>query len=54
MQRLLQSADWDTTGARDDVLDVVVEQLRDRDGVLTVDDGGFLKRCTRSGGLARR
>ena len=54
MQRLLRRADWDVDGVRDDVRDYVVGHLGDRDGVLIVDDTGFLKKGTRSAGVQRQ
>lgn len=54
MQRLLRRADWDVDGVRDDVGAYVVGQLGDRDGVLTADDTGFLKKGIRSAGVQRR
>ena len=54
MQRLLRRADWDVDGVRDDVRDYVTGQLGDRDGVLIVDDTGFLKKGTRSAGVQRQ
>jgi SRSO17 transposase len=54
MQRLLRRADWDVDGVRDDVRDYVVEHLGDRDGVLVVDDTGFLKKGVRSAGVQRQ
>jgi SRSO17 transposase len=54
MQRLLQRADWDVDGVRDDLRDYVVERLGDRAGVLIVDDTGFLKKGTRSAGVQRQ
>ena len=58
MQRLLMSADWDADAVRDDVRDYVVEHLApragDRAGVLVVDETGFLKKGTRSAGVARQ
>jgi SRSO17 transposase len=54
MQRLLRRADWDVDGVRDDVRDYVVEHLGDRDGVLIVDDTGFLKKGVRSVGVQRQ
>jgi SRSO17 transposase len=54
MQRLLRRADWDVDGVRDDVRDYVVEHLGDRDGVLIVDETGFLKKGTRSAGVQRQ
>ena len=54
MQRLLMSADWDADAVRDDVRDYVVEHLGDADGVLVVDETGFLKKGTKSAGVARQ
>ena len=54
MQRLLRRADWDVDGVRDDVRDYVIERVGDRDGVLIVDDTGFLKKGTRSAGVQRQ
>jgi SRSO17 transposase len=53
MQRLLMSADWDADDVRDDVRDYVVEHLGDPSGVLVVDETGFLKKGTKSAGVAR-
>jgi SRSO17 transposase len=54
MQRLLMSADWDADQVRDDVVDYVVEHLGDPAGVLVVDETGFLKKGTKSAGVARQ
>jgi SRSO17 transposase len=54
MQRLLRRADWDIDGVRDDLRDYVTERLGDREGVLIVDDTGFLKKGTRSAGVQRQ
>jgi SRSO17 transposase len=54
MQRLLRRADWDVDGVRDDVRDYVMEQLGDRDGVLIVDETGFIKKGTCSAGVQRQ
>jgi SRSO17 transposase len=58
MQRLLMSADWDADAVRDDVRDYVVEHLApgpgDPSGVLVVDETGFLKKGTKSAGVARQ
>ncbi|MFE9328962.1 transposase, partial [Nocardia sp. NPDC052278] len=43
MQRLLNAATWDVDGVRDDVRAYAVEHLGDPDGVLVVDETGFLK-----------
>ena len=53
MQRLLAYADWDPDTVRDDVRDYVVEHLGDRAGVLVLDETGFLKKGTKSAGVAR-
>src|ERR1700742_519201 len=54
MQRLLRHADWDVDGVRDDLRCFVVEHLGDREGVLIVDDTGFLKKGVRSAGVQRQ
>lgn len=54
MQRLLSSTDWDPDLVRDDLRGYVVEHLGDRDGVLIVDETGFLKKGDRSAGVARQ
>ncbi|WP_374237155.1 IS701 family transposase [Lentzea sp. CC55] len=54
MQRLLRRADWDVDGVRDDLRDYVAENLGAQDGVLIVDDTGFLKKGTRSAGVQRQ
>jgi SRSO17 transposase len=55
MQRLLNFYAWDTDGLRDDVRAAVVEVLGDeRQGVLVVDETGFLKKGRMSAGVARQ
>jgi len=54
MQRLLATADWDADAVRDDVRDYVVEHLGDRGAVLVLDETGFLKKGTKSAGVARQ
>jgi len=54
MQRLIASADWDADAVRDDVREYVVEHLGDPAGVLVVDETGFLKKGTKSAGVARQ
>ena len=54
MQRLLAGAGWDAEAARDDLRAFVVERLGDIDGVLIVDETGFLKKGVRSVGVARQ
>ena len=54
MQRLLSSTDWDPDLVRDDLQRYVVDHLADPGGVLIVDETGFLKKGTRSAGVARQ
>jgi SRSO17 transposase len=54
VQHLLARADWDADAVRDDLLGYVAEQLGDADGVLIVDETGFLKKGTKSCGVARQ
>jgi SRSO17 transposase len=54
VQRLLNAAIWDADGVRDDLRDYVVEHLGDPDGILIVDETGFLKKGTKSCGVARQ
>jgi len=54
VQRLLNAADWDEGAVRDDLRDYVVEHLGDPDGVLIVDETGFLKKGTKSVGVQRQ
>jgi SRSO17 transposase len=54
MQRLLSTAVWDVDGVRDDLRAYVVEELGEPDGVLVVDETGFLKKGTHSVGVKRQ
>jgi SRSO17 transposase len=54
MQRLLNHADWDPDAVRDDLRSYVVEHLGDERAVLVVDETGFLKKGTKSAGVARQ
>ena len=54
MQRLLSTAVWDVEGVRDDLRDYVVESLASADGVLVLDESGFLKKGTHSVGVKRQ
>jgi SRSO17 transposase len=53
-QRVLSHALWDEAAARDLCRDYVVEHLGSRDGVLIVDETGFLKKGAHSAGVARQ
>ncbi len=54
MQRLLNAAAWDADAVRDDVRGYVAGHLGAADGVLVVDETGFLKKGTRSAGVQRQ
>src|SRR5438132_12117921 len=55
MQRLLNFYAWDADGVRDDVRAVVAQALGDAEqGVLIVDETGFVKKGTKSAGVARQ
>jgi SRSO17 transposase len=54
MQRLLNHADWDADKVRDDLRDYVMEHLGDEAAVLVIDETGFLKKGTKSAGVARQ
>src|SRR5215207_8444485 len=53
-QRLLSHALWDQDAARDLCRDYVIEHLGAADGVLIVDETGFLKKGEHSVGVARQ
>jgi SRSO17 transposase len=54
VQHLLARADWDADAVRDDLLGYAGEHLGHPDGVLVVDETGFLKKGTKSCGVARQ
>jgi SRSO17 transposase len=54
IQRVLDRSAWDAGGVRDDLLEEVIADLGDEDGVLVVDETGFLKKGTKSCGVARQ
>ncbi|GAA4975411.1 hypothetical protein GCM10025331_82450 [Actinoplanes utahensis] len=54
MQRLPRWADRDIDAVRDEVRDYVIEHLGDSNGVLIIDDTGFLKKGVKSAGVARQ
>src|SRR5215217_2270435 len=54
IQRVLDRSAWDADAVRDDLLDQVIAELGDEDGVLVVDETGFLKKGTKSCGVARQ
>lgn len=54
VQRLLRTARWDADAVRDDLRTYVVEHLGDEQAVLVIDETGFLKKGTKSAGVARQ
>jgi SRSO17 transposase len=54
MQRLLTTTRWDADALRNDVRAYIVEQIGDPDGVLVVDETGFLKKGSKSAGVQRQ
>ena len=54
MQRLLNFYAWDAGAVRDSVRRCVVKNLGDPSAVLVVDETGFLKKGTKSAGVARQ
>ena len=54
VQHLLARADWDADAVRDDLIGYVAEHLGHPDGVLVVDETGFLKKGAKSCGAARQ
>lgn len=54
MQRLLRKARFDIDAIRDDLADFVADQLGEDDGVLILDETGFVKKGQASVGVARQ
>lgn len=54
VQHLLGRSRWDAEALRDAVRDYAIEALGDRDGVLVVDETGFVKKGKESVGVARQ
>ena len=54
VQRLLATYDWDADLVRDDLRRYVVEHLGDPEGVLVIDETGFIKKGTKSVGVNRQ
>jgi len=52
MQRLLSTAQWDADAVRDDLQQYVMAHLHDPQAVLVIDETGFLKKGTKSAGVA--
>src|SRR5919107_1438999 len=54
IQRVLDRSAWDADAVRDDLRERVIAELGDEGGVLVVDETGFLKKGTKSCGVARQ
>jgi SRSO17 transposase len=54
VQYLLGRSEWDPDAVRDDLRGYVVEALGDPDAVLVLDETGFLKKGSKSAGVARQ
>jgi SRSO17 transposase len=54
IQHFIGRAKWDADQVRDDLQDYVEKQLGAPDGVLIVDETGFLKKGSKSAGVARQ
>ena len=54
VQYLMGRSEWDPDAVRDDLRSYVVESLGDPDAVLVLDETGFLKKGTKSAGVARQ
>jgi len=54
VQHLLDRAPWDADAVRDDLREYIAEELGDPNGVLVVDETGFLKKGTHSVGVQRQ
>ena len=52
VQRLLDEAEWDAEEVRDELRRYVVDHLGQPSGILIVDETGFLKKGTKSAGVA--
>ena len=52
MQRLLNTAKWDANQVRDDLQKYILTHLADPEAVLVVDETGFVKKGTKSAGVA--
>ena len=54
VQDFLSRAHWDADAVRDDLQAYVMQHLGDPNGVLVLDETGFLKKGTKSAGVARQ
>lgn len=54
LQHLLSHSRWGVDGLRDDLQAYVADQLVRSNGVLMIDDAGFVKKATTSAGVQRQ
>ncbi|MGA5361358.1 IS701 family transposase [Streptomyces purpurascens] len=54
LQRLLNRATWNADDVRDDLQTYIADELGEDDGVLILDDTGFVKKGTTSAGVQRQ
>src|SRR4051794_2146538 len=54
IQRVLDRSAWGADAVRDDLREQVIEAVGDAEGVLVVDETGFIKKGTKSCGVARQ
>ncbi|WP_200897802.1 MULTISPECIES: transposase [Xenorhabdus] len=54
IQYFLERAHWDAEAARDVLRDYVIEHLGDEQGILIIDETGFIKKGTHSAGVQRQ
>jgi SRSO17 transposase len=54
IQRVLDRSAWDADAVRDDLREQVIAELGDENGVLVIDETGFLKKGAKSCGVARQ
>ncbi|WP_328765009.1 IS701 family transposase [Streptomyces sp. NBC_00272] len=54
LQHLLAGAKWNPDDIRDDLQEYVADRLGESDGVLIIDDTGFIKKGTTSAGVQRQ
>src|SRR3989440_242821 len=54
VQRLLADADWDEGAVRDELRAYITEHLGEENGVLVIDETGFIKKGKKSAGVARQ
>ncbi len=54
IQRVLDRSAWDADAVRDDLREQVIAEVGDEDGVLVIDETGFVKKGAKSCGVARQ